>query len=105
MPKTNIDRTVRERPPRSRRGVANASDRPIRKATPTAMSTNPMTMLRYRMKSATPSPPARITKPRTVNTARKPAETDALTTSARATPAWAGSSAGAWFSRPRKYER
>ena len=46
MPKTNIDQNVRERPPRSSRGVAKASDRPMRKATPTAMSTNPMTMLR-----------------------------------------------------------
>ena len=54
------------------------------------------------MTSATPSPPALITKPRTVNTARNPAETEALTISALATPAWAGSSVGAWFSRPRK---
>ena len=56
------------------------------------------------MMSATPSPPARITKPRTVNTAMKPADTDALTTSARATLARAGSSpsGSSRLSSPRK---
>ena len=57
------------------------------------------------MTSATPSPPARITKPSTVKTARKPADTDTLTSSARRRLAWAGSSAAAWLSIPRKYER
>ena len=57
------------------------------------------------MTSATPSPPARITKPSTVKTARKPADTDALTSSARRRLAWAGSSTAAWLSIPRKYER
>jgi hypothetical protein len=46
-----------------------------------------------------------MTTPRTVKTARNPAETDALTVSARVKLACGGSSAAAWFSKPRKYDR
>src|SRR6266542_3427796 len=75
IPNTNMDDSVRERPPRSSFGVANDSWKPNRSATPKAMSTNPITMPRYRATFVTSSPPARRMKPSTVNTARNPEET------------------------------